>query len=447
MVWHRDIELLKSSFTLVRARVPACFLAKLPSGAQLDGEGSALLDILVANGRIEAIIPSGAGGCPEMPRPIDLAGRHVWATLIDMHAHLDKGQVIPRVRPNGTLDGGLRLTADDRRHWTLDDIAARMRFGLRCAYVHGVSAIRTHLDSHEGLAERSWPVFKELREEWRGRVALQAVGMVPLTAFREDWGAKLADLVVESDGILGCVTDGLGAYESLLGGTLDDLLDRFLLIADERGLDVDMHVDQSDDKMMFALPHIAKAVQRTRFKGRAVCGHCVNLALQPDDIAHRTIGQARDAGLAFVTLPTPMMYLQDRRPHRTPRWRGVTLAAELSHAGLRVAIGGDNCRDAWFPFGDHDMLDTLQQAVRVFQLDDPIVEAVTMAGPIPSDIIRGGTLGRLVERGPADFILLAARSLNEAMCRPQADRIVIRNGHRITEALPDYAELDVVLAL
>jgi cytosine deaminase len=271
--------------------------------------------------------------------------------------------------------------------------------------------------------------------------------MVPLTAFREDWGAKLADLVVESDGILGCVTDGLGAYESLLGGTLDDLLDRFLLIADERGLDVDMHVDQSDDKMMFALPHIAKAVQRTRFKGRAVCGHCVNLALQPDDIAHRTIGQARDAGLAFVTLPTPMMYLQDRRPHRTPRWRGVTLAAELSHAGLRVAIGGDNCRDAWFPFGDHDMLDTLQQAVRVFQLDDPIVEAVAMAGPIPSDIIRGGTLGRLVERGSADLILLAARSLNEAMCRPQTDRIVIRNGHRITEALPDYAELDVVLAL
>jgi cytosine/creatinine deaminase len=441
---HWDVELPGRSFTLVRARVPSCFLAKLPSGAQLDGEGSALLDLIVENGRIQAIVPSGKGGTQQPPL-VDLAGRQIWATLVDMHAHLDKGQVIPRVRPDGTLNGGLRLTADDRKHWTSNDIATRMRFALRCAYVHGVSAIRTHLDSHEGLAERSWPVFKELREEWRGRVALQAVGMVPLTAFREDWGAKLADLVVDSEGILGCVTDGLGAYESLIGGTLDGLLDRFLLIADERRLDVDMHVDQSDDKAMFALPHIAKAVQRMRFKGRVVCGHCVNLALQPDDLAYRTIDQARDAGLAFVTLPTPMMYLQDRHPHRTPRWRGVTLAAELSDAGLPVAIGGDNCRDAWFPFGDHDMLDTLQQAVRVFQLDDPIAQAVAMAGPTPSDIIRGGALGRLVEKGPADFILLAARSLNEAMCRPQADRIVVRNGHRIIETLPDYAELDVIL--
>jgi Amidohydrolase family len=89
--------------------------------------------------------------------------------------------------------------------------------------------------------------------------------------------------------------------------------------------------------------------------------------------------------LAFVTLPTPMMCLQDRRPGRTPRWRGVTLAAELCQAGLAVAVGGDNCRDAWFPFGDHDMLDTVQQAVRVFQLDDPIAAAVAMAGPIPWD--------------------------------------------------------------
>jgi cytosine/creatinine deaminase len=83
----------------------------------------------------------------------------------------------------------------------------------------------------------------------------------------------------------------------------------------------------------------------------------------------------------------------------------------------------------------------------VFQLDDPIAEAVAMAGPIPSDIIRGGALGRLVEKGSADLIVLSARSLNEVMCRPQADRIVIRDGGCVTEALPDYAELDAVLGL
>ena len=443
---HYDTKLPGSSFTLVRSRVPSCFLATVPAEAHKDDEGSVLLDIIVERGRITALRPNGAGS-DGMPPAVDVGGRQVWAALVDMHAHLDKGQVIPRTRPDGTLDGGLRLTAEDREHWTADDLAARMRFGLQCAYVHGVSAIRTHLDSHEGLAERSWRVFKQLRAEWGGRIALQAVGMVPLVAFRGAWGVRLADLVGESGGVLGCVTDGLGAYEGAVGDVLDELLDPFLLVAGERGLDVDLHVDQSDDPTMFALPHIANAVLRTKFKGRVVCGHCVNLALQPDDVAERTIALARDASLAFVTLPTPMMYLQDRRLGHTPRWRGVTLAAELSRAGLSVAVAGDNCRDAWFPFGDHDMLDTLQQAVRVFQFDDPIADAVAMAAPIPSDIIRGGALGRLVERGSADLIILSARSLNEAMCRPQSDRIVIRNGRRLTETLPDYEELDATLHL
>ena len=68
-----------------------------------------------------------------------------------------------------------------------------------------------------------------------------------------------------------------------------------------------------------------------------------------------------------------------------------------------------------------------------------------MAGPIPSDIIRGGNLGRIVEGGRADLLLLSARTLNEAMSRPQADRVIIRDGVRVREDLPDFEELDVIL--
>lgn len=409
-----------------------------------DDEGSVLLDIVVERGRITALRPSGHSPA-DTPPVVDLGGRQVWATLIDMHAHLDKGQVIPRVRPDGTLEGGLRLTAADRKNWSVEDIKLRMNFGLRCAYVHGVSAIRTHLDSHEELAQRTWAVFREIQTEWRGRITLQAVGMVPLAAFREPWGEKLANIVAECGGVLGAVTDGLGAYEGAMGDVLDELLDRLFRIAGERKLDVDLHVDQTDDPKAFALPHIAYSVGRTKFQGRVVCGHCVNLALQPEDIAGHTIALAREADLAFVTLPASMMYLQNRRLHRTPRWRGVTLAAELRHAGLPVAVAGDNCRDAWFPFGDHDMLETVQFAVRVFQFDNPIADAIAMAGPIPSDIIRGETLGRIVEGGPADLLLLSARTINEAMCRPQTDRITVRNGARVTENLPDFEELDLIV--
>jgi cytosine deaminase len=39
-------------------------------------------------------------------------------------------------------------------------------------------------------------------------------------------------------------------------------------------------------------------------------------------------------------------------------------------------------------------------------------------------------------------VLFAARTLNELVCRPQADRIVIDRGRRVLGGVPDYAELD-----
>src|SRR5262249_36309471 len=74
----------------------------------------------------------------------------------------------------------LGATASDRLRWTRDGLLMRMNFGVRCAYAHGVSAIRTHLDSVPAQAERSWGAFREVRAEWAGKVALQAVSLVPI---------------------------------------------------------------------------------------------------------------------------------------------------------------------------------------------------------------------------------------------------------------------------
>jgi cytosine/creatinine deaminase len=86
--------------------------------------------------------------------------------------------------------GALKSTAEDRSHrWTAEDIKRRVEFGLRCAYVHGVAAIRTHLDSPElNQAQRSWAVFREVRSEWADRILLQAVALVPIDAFRSPYG-------------------------------------------------------------------------------------------------------------------------------------------------------------------------------------------------------------------------------------------------------------------
>jgi cytosine/creatinine deaminase len=65
-----------------------------------------------------------------------------------------------------------------------------------------------------------------------------------------------------------------------------------------------------------------------------------------------------------------------------------------------------------------------------------------MAGPVPQGIIQAGQLGTIAKGGPARLILFNARTLNELMCRPQSDRLVIDRGRRVLTELPDYCDLD-----
>src|SRR3984893_7510451 len=196
-----------------QARVPICFLPGGPKTA-VDRDGATLIDLLVDNEKIAAIEPAGVAASAGLPA-IDLEAHYVWPTLIDMHAHLDKGHIVTRTEnPDGSFAGALKSTAEDRSHrWTAEDIKRRMEFGLRCAYAPGVAAIRTHLDSPElNQAQRSWAVFREVRSEWADRILLQAVALVPIDAFRSPYGEELADLVAASGGILGGVTVLLGEF-------------------------------------------------------------------------------------------------------------------------------------------------------------------------------------------------------------------------------------------
>ena len=52
--------------------------------------------------------------------------------------------------------------------------------------------------------------------------------------------------------------------------------------------------------------------------------------------------------------------------------------------------------------------------------------------------------GTIREGGPADLVLLSARTWNEALARPQSDRIVLHHGRAVDRTLPDYRELDAL---
>ncbi|MGJ4854324.1 cytosine deaminase [Labrys sp. La1] len=415
----------------VEASVPACLVSQPLAGA--DQDGLTRICLTVADGRIEAIeAVTGPSGT--------LSAGMVFPSFVELHTHLDKGHIWPRRRnPDGTFFGALdNVTLDREAHWSAADVAARMDFSLRCAYAHGTSAIRTHLDSIGKQIGISWPVLAEMREKWAGRIELQAVALFSIE--------HVADRAHMSD-----ITAALRAHDGILGGVtymvpeLDQGLDTLFRLAADNGFDLDFHVDETQDPEARTLSHIAEAALRHRFAGQVTVGHCCSLARQEEDEIKATIDKVAQAGIAVVSLPMCNLYLQDRVPGRTPRSRGVTLLHELKAAGVPVAVSSDNTRDPFYAYGDLDALEVFREATRVAHLDHPFGDWPKAVTATPASVM-GIDAGRLRVGGPADFVLFKARSWTELLSRPQADRIVVRKGQAIDTALPDYEELDAVLS-
>lgn len=432
-----------SVYVIGDARVPAPFLGADVAPALQDGDGLVRADVHVADGRIAGVVTGPArGATTEMP-VVDLAGRQLWPGLVDLHTHLDKAHTIGRSpNPDGTFNSARLAATADRPLRSHADIVRRMDFGLRTAYAHGVAAIRSHLDTYPDNAETTWGAAAEMAARWRDRITLQLVSLCPIDLLQDAFGDRVAAIVAEAGGVLGGVTRSSLGPQPIPEAELTLMLDRLFALAKRHDLDVDLHVDESGDPNANTLPHVARAALRHGYAGRVTCGHCCSLAVQPEGQALATLDLLAEARIAIVTLPTVNLYLQDRVAGRTPRWRGVTLVREMRQRGIAVAAAGDNCRDSFYAYGDHDMVDTFRQAVRILHLDHPVAEAAALVGPLPAGIARlSDACGTLATGMPARLIAFNARSMDELIARPQSDRIVIDAGKVITAAVPAYSEL------
>lgn len=392
-------------------------------------QGLAVTDISLADGRIVA-----EGGMP-----VDMKRAMVFPAFIDMHTHLDKGHIWGRApNPDGTFMGALTtVRADSAANWSADDLRARMGFSLRCAYAHGTNAIRTHLDSISPQDDISWPVFREIRQDWADKITLQAACLIGCDKMEPDGPFRhTADLVAQSGGVLGMVTYPVP--------DIAERLTAFLGLAVERGLSVDFHVDETMEADSETLRLIAQTVLDTGFDAPVTVGHCCSLSTQDENRAMDTLDLVAKAGLNVVSLPMCNLYLQDRHAGRTPRGRGITLVHEMKARGINVSFASDNTRDPFYAYGDLDMLEVMREATRIGHLDhaDPDWSKAFLTNPAQACGFDAPSLGA---GAPADLVIFKARSWTELFARPQTDRIVLRHGKAIDRTLPDYAELDPLM--
>ncbi len=409
---------------LLNATVPGWLLGRTDSLLRTE--------LAMAGGRL-----ADPAALPEAPA-VDLRGAMVFPCFIDMHTHLDKGHIWPRSpNPDGTFMGALTTVAADRTaRWSAEDVRARAEFALRCAHAHGTRAVRTHLDSIPPQDAISWPVFRDLRTDWAGRIDLQAVCLVGADGVEPGGDgafAATARRVAEAGGVLGMVTYPLP--------DLKDRLLAFFRLAEAHGLAADFHTDETLDPASNTLRTIAETVLETGFAAPVTVGHCCSLSTMPEGAALATLDLVAQAGIGMVSLPMCNLYLQDRQPRRTPRYRGITLVHEAKARAISVAFASDNTRDPFYAYGDLDMIEVMREAARIGHLDhaDRDWTRAFLANPAQQC---GFSAPSLAAGAPADLVIVNARTWSELFARPQADRVVLRAGRAICRRLPDYAELD-----
>ena len=422
----------------------------LPSGAKtlqnvtvpasLIGQDGDLITttLTIADGKITQ---TDAGQPAETVIPsIDMKGAMVLPCFVDMHTHLDKGHIWPRAtNPDGTFMGALTSVQADHANWSAGDVEARMDFALRSAYAHGTRAIRTHIDSADGLPQSSFGVVARMQEKWAGKIALQASCLISIDKIFRDRGdfPAIAKLVADSGNVLGAVTYPVPDLK-------ERLLD-FFHFASMYDLNVDFHVDETDDPTSDTLRTIAETVLELGFANAVTVGHCCSISVMPEDTADEIIALVAKAGLNVVSLPMCNMYLQDRYAGRTPRWRGVTMAHELKAAGVNVSFASDNTRDPFYAYGDLDMIEVMREATRICHLDHGRTDWVQAFLSNPARAC-GFAPPSLAAGAAADLVLCSARNWTEFFSRPQSDRIVLRNGDPIDRTLPSYSELDQIVS-
>lgn len=366
-------------------------------------------DIEIEDGRIRTLRPSPKG-----------RGGVVLPLLADIHVHLDKTFTAARMPERATsLFHAIEMMARDTRLWDACDVRARAGTALSRAYHHGTAIMRSHVDWLDPAAPATWPVLKELAEDWRGRIEVELAALVPLDAY-EPYGETIAANVAAGGGVLGAFV-----YRNR---NLGDRVARVFDLAERFGLRLDFHVDEGLDVDAQGFDAILAETARRGMAGRVLCGHACALSVRPEAEVAALLDRAGAAGMGLVTLPTCNAWLQDGAQGRTPRLRGLAPINEARAAGMPVMIGSDNVRDGFYPFGDYDLFDVFRAAVPAAHLDpDGWLDAIS-----ETPAAWCGRSLRIHEGGPADFIRVHAADLADALSRPRARREVWRSGTIIT---------------
>jgi cytosine deaminase len=380
-----------------------------------------LFDIGITDGTITAVEPKLNGPAEQI---IDAKGGLVTESYVNGHLHLDKVYTLQMAGEaalkeyNGEGMGGamtsIERAADFKSAYDESWIIPNVRKACDLAVKYGNSYIRAFADVDTKARLEGVKALLKMREEYKNRVTLQVVAF-PQDGIAREPGAK--ELIRQAIELGADVVGGIPWIEFTKEDEQDHV-DSMCAYAREYNKPVSMLLDDVGDQEERTLVMLCRQSIAMGWQGRVTAQHCRAMELYPENYFRKLVSLLKKGGVGVVS-----------DPHTGPLAARVK---DLLAAGVPVALGQDDIQDAYYPYGESNMLQVAFLAshlLRMLTFED--MELLYDMITTTAAKVLGIENHELKVGGNADLVVLDAEDVYHAIWYHRAPVYFIKNGRNI----------------
>ena len=386
------------------------------------------IEVGIKNGLIEAVsstpLPPGA-------REIDAEGGMISPAFFEAHFHLENAYLWDGlINQSGTLLEAIEIYAEVKHDLTTADIVQRAGRVIQAAVANGTLWLRSHVDIDHIAKLTILNGVAAAREQYRDLIDIQLVAFPQLGMARNPEAVDMMWQALEN----GCdLVGGMPHGEKNMADAARHIELAFEM-AEKFDVDIDMHIDETDDPYWHSLELLAEKTIESGWQGRVTAGHCCSMSAWDDAMAARIIEKVKQADIHVVT-NAPINLMLEGRDHHHPKPRGIARVVELLQAGVNVVCGQDDVQNMFYPYGQMDPLEVAMITAHAAHMGAP--EEIQAAFDMPR--YHAARLWPLEKYGvkvgaEANLVVLDAKSPVEALRRRPVRRYVLRKGIIVVES-------------
>ncbi|HHW80886.1 MAG TPA: amidohydrolase family protein [Bacteroidales bacterium] len=323
---------------------------------------AAATEIIVENGKISQI----GTNLPKCEEEIDLKGKLIMPPYVDPHLHLDYVYTLSELGQegagSGTLFEAIELWPKFKETLTVDSVKKLALKGIKDEVSQGVQHIRTHID----VTDPNFTALKamlEMKEDLKHIVDIQIVAFPQQGMYTYKGGLELVEEALKMGAD---IVGGIPHYEPAREFGEKSVHDIVKLALKYDKL-IDVHCDETDDTHSRFVELLNALVLMEDYGTRTTASHTCSFGSADDSYAFRMLDLFQKSKMNFISCPTENAYLQGRQD-TYPKRRGLTRVKEFIEYGINVAFAQDSINDPWYPMGNGNMMNILDNGIHLAQI-------------------------------------------------------------------------------